>query len=68
MFNYCKVAEGVADKDTGCHDIEEGEDREEVPVDYIEEADQKVEAVSHMLEAEEDLAEEADHKQQLVQP
>ena len=61
MFNYCKVAEGVADKDTGCHDIEE--DREEDLVDYIEEADQTVEAVSRMLEAE-----EADHMQQLVRP
>ena len=45
------VVEGVGDKDTDCHGtVEDG--REEVLVDYIEEVDQRVEAVCHKPEAE----------------
>jgi hypothetical protein len=52
MFNYYTAVEGVVDKDTaGCCDTEE-EGREEV-VDCIEEVDQRVEEVFHILEAEE---------------
>ena len=51
--------DGVADKDTGYH--------EEDLVDRKEEVEQRVEVVSHMLQgAEEDLVEVAEHMQWLA--